>query len=500
MDGNIRDPCANSSKDAPISKPQCENGKSADIGDQNDGVFVNLTVPPGAEAGVDSLTFEYGGNELDVLIPPGSAAGDVLTIQVGVGGGDGDGSADDEYSRPSASSLMDELGGSNGDESTANDGKNSAGGLLSEMGGMHEESEVNAGQRKRHRRETKITSRNNTTSSVDGLTIVELDDCLINKDDPAKDQSKNSLKLVESIPGADGSEKKSSNGGDGTHGMVWSSGLFLAQAITSSFGLQLLKELFQGEKQSRCVKCLELGSGLGVGGLALARALASVCGSTSTQGRSARVLLSDLGGKVVELLKENIRRNLPPSGSKDQCVKIEAESLSWGNALASKQSSSGDKFDLILGSDLLYNTQQSYDPLIKTIKTHLHPEQGIILLAVRWRKPDLERDFFERAEKEGLKFDLWKELTEDGSFSERSPCTLSWREYGNPECEASNRYFHEVAISIANTEMPLAKIGEQDLEYMNDEEYATFEELQVQIYVGRYDKEMISKKRQRTSS
>ena len=56
------------------------------------GTFVNLTVPPGAEAGVDSLTFQYGGASLEVLIPPGSVPGDVLRIKVGAaadGYGDG---------------------------------------------------------------------------------------------------------------------------------------------------------------------------------------------------------------------------------------------------------------------------------------------------------------------------------------------------------------------------------------------------------------------------
>ena len=48
--------------------------------DGDGGIFINLEVPHGAEAGVDSLTFEYGGSEFDVLVPAGSLPGDVLRI------------------------------------------------------------------------------------------------------------------------------------------------------------------------------------------------------------------------------------------------------------------------------------------------------------------------------------------------------------------------------------------------------------------------------------
>jgi len=90
--------------------------------------IVSLTVPPNAEAGVDSLTFEYEGNELEVLVPAGSVSGDVLQIQVGVKDDNNnnnnniakDKNDTDEKNaevcskdtKPSSrSSLMDELGG-----------------------------------------------------------------------------------------------------------------------------------------------------------------------------------------------------------------------------------------------------------------------------------------------------------------------------------------------------------------------------------------------------
>ena len=51
--------------------------------DHHGGTFLHLTVPPGIEAGVDLLTFFHDGTEVDVLVPVGSIAGDVLRIQVG---------------------------------------------------------------------------------------------------------------------------------------------------------------------------------------------------------------------------------------------------------------------------------------------------------------------------------------------------------------------------------------------------------------------------------
>ena len=54
-------------------------------------VFITIQVPPNVEAGIDTLIFEYGGNELEILVPPGSVAGDVLQIQVGGVDDSGDG-------------------------------------------------------------------------------------------------------------------------------------------------------------------------------------------------------------------------------------------------------------------------------------------------------------------------------------------------------------------------------------------------------------------------
>ncbi|KAL3762377.1 hypothetical protein ACHAW5_000639 [Stephanodiscus triporus] len=124
---------------------------------------------------------------------------------------------------------------------------------------------------------------------------------------------------------------------------------------------------------------------------------------------------------------------------------------------------------------------------------------GIVLLAVRWRKPDLERAFFQGAEREGLRFELWRELADDHDFGgRRSPCKLKWKEYGDPESDLSNSFFHNRMVSVTGTGITLGQVTERQMELMNDEEYSIFEELQVQVYVGKFtvEKTRSSQKRQ----
>ena len=64
---------------------------------------------------------------------------------------------------------------------------------------------------------------------------------------------------------------------------------------------------------------------------------------------------------------------------------------------------------------------------------------------------------------------------------------MDWAEYGNPECEASNLYFHETKISVSNQTTSLAEVVTgKGTECMSDEEYKVFEELQIQVYVGKF--------------
>lgn len=57
----------------------------------------------------------------------------------------------------------------------------------------------------------------------------------------------------------------------------------------------------------------------------------------------------------------------------------------------------------------------------------------------------------------------------------------------------------KVSVENATKTMAQALLAEKDVECMNDDEYCVFEELQVQIYVGRCKEEM-ARKRQRTDN
>lgn len=470
-----------------------ENGESSDDC-EGGSVFVNLTVPPDAEAGVDYLSFEYGGAELEVLVPAGSSPGDVLRINVGIGGGetcDGDDIASEGDENGVDGSN--DLGGTNL-PTTRNETMGSVD-PLSELGGIENVDGDKSSSRQKHETASSNTGR------VDARTTVILGDGLIQGNATAVNQpiSLHILEPTDKTATIHGIDEE----GDGTHGMVWASGILLAQALTSSFGLRFLSTFLRANENETChLNCLELGAGSGVCGLALAHALNLCCRSDPTTKQcdeaSATILLTDRGESTVDLIRKNMKQNLPPfmgsSDPNDRCISIAADSLVWGNTLQSTT-----KFHLIIGSDLLYNTQESYDPLVNTIKHHLCQERGLVLLAVRWRKPDLERAFFQRAKGDGLMFELWRELVDDDDYGgRRSPCKLNWKEYGDPESDPSNDFFHERKISVAGTEMTLGQVTERDMELMSDEEYTIFDELQVQVYVGKYcDEETRSQKRHR---
>ena len=408
-------------------------------------VFITIQVPPNVEAGVDSLAFEYDGNELEMLVPPGSLEGDVLQIQVG-----------------------------GVDESDDGEGVNN----------------------------DETTDAIDTEEGSSGLIRMSLGDgAILHIHDSINDNSRIIM---------DSSNDLTETGEDGTNGMIWTAGTVLAEALTSSFGLQLLNDLLLTPYSAANatidqLNCLELGSGLGVCGLALTHALNSIGreldNSLLEHSIIANILLTDRGEDTVQLLRKNIQSNHPANN--DQDTTVTAELLVWGNTIQHKNNNKGSdtKYHLIIGSDLLYNTQESYIPLLTTIQQHLCHEEGIVLLAVRWRKPDLECQFFELAESNyGLLFELWNEFTTDTTFGgRRCPCLLHWKEYGNPKSELLHIFFTETKVNAGGEEMTLGQVTEKEMEVMSDEEYSIFEELQIQIYVGRYNngKTIISQKRQR---
>jgi hypothetical protein len=176
-----------------------------------------------------------------------------------------------------------------------------------------------------------------------------------------------------------------------------------------------------------------------------------------------------------QLLSEGLTTTIGTNGI-DTINKIQCRALDWTDrnfvSLDEK-----DKFDLILGSDILYNTTL-LPALVQTMQENLkQPPHGKILLAVRWRKPDLERSFFqEMTQSYGIEWTLLSSAAID--------CTLQWDEFGNPHCEKSNTYFCRRIIAVNGALHSLADIGEAEMELMSSEEYTAFEDSFIQVYLG----------------
>ena len=388
--------------------------------------YITIQIPPNAEPGVDSLTFQYRGQELEILVPSDATVGDVLQIQVG-----GDDDVDNEVD---ANDDVVDVGNSK-QKAEANGSS-----LLTELGGIEEVDSQH---------ERNIHIQENTTVSLGNSIAIHLQQSTHN------------------------TQKQ----GDGTNAMVWPSGLVLAQSFMCPSGIEYITKHASTQPS---INCLDLGSGLGLCGISFANAL-SKCNVDKK-----KVVMTDLGDDGVELLNANIYKNSEVFHN----VIVEAASLPWGKTLEGME----NKFHFILGSDLLYNTNESYEPLLVTMLHHLHPE-GRIILAVRWRKPDLEKDFFVKAQSFGIEFELWTEVLDTSEFQSRCTCRLGWNEYGNVECDAFKKFISETDVLIRNEKKNLAEVTESDMENMTDDEHSKFEECQIQIYIGSLNKKVATKKR-----
>lgn len=240
---------------------------------------------------------------------------------------------------------------------------------------------------------------------------------------------------------------------DGTHAMAWPAGRELQKCLCSNDLLP--SDTLQNIRE--CESVLELGSGVGIVGLALAATTVN-----NNNKKKKEVVLSDVAS-AMPLLEYNVKRNqhlIPTS------VTVQTQVLQW-----ELESSVGDhhkKYDLIVGSDLLYNAAM-IAPLVSTLKRHANKH---ILLAVRWRKPSLERKFFQ----DTSDYIDWKLVApQDG---------LSWKTYGDPTNDASNQFFLQTMVAVQKTLKPLADITEDDTTCMSREEHDAWERLQIQVYQG----------------
>lgn len=240
--------------------------------------------------------------------------------------------------------------------------------------------------------------------------------------------------------------------GDGTSAVSWSAGEIMAKYLAQMVDGGVLSV----EGKSVC----ELGAGLGG------------CGLAAAIGGASSVIMTDYGPQH---LQGNIDLNLNLVKSLNPGVELLASKLIWGEELQSGAITGVDKqFDVILGSDILYDSNEGYEALVQTCNALCAPS-GEIYIGVRWRKPHLERSFFLCMEKHGFLFARVNIPT--------LPCTFNWDVYGTDDVK-SCAYLRQ-PISAKGEKVPLCEVTEEHQRIMTDKEYQEFEALQTQVFCGK---------------
>ena len=167
-------------------------------------------------------------------------------------------------------------------------------------------------------------------------------------------------------------EAQSSADGMSTASTVWDAGMVLAAHLHTA---AYRRASAAGSTPRRC---LDLGSGTGIVGLAAA--------ATST---FSRVVLTDLPS-VAPLLERNAERN-PGRAS----VEVEVLPLRWEDAAAVRTAAARGPFDLIVGGDLLYRPPV-VEPLLTALSA-LATEATVVLLAASLQHSPETLRLFKRA-------------------------------------------------------------------------------------------------------
>ncbi len=381
-------------------------------------IQLQVLIPQDAEVG-DALTFIVEGKECEIPVPEGAVPGDVLQIQVE--------SNDDN--------------GNNHDKGEQQRDRGSA----SEGAGEEEEEE--------QQQQLKYDDDDETFDVPlhESLGITLQMKCSSNVAAPlqalASTQDKcNSDKKEET--GEDNEKKDGQNNcspgknqPDGTSAVVWPTALHLSKC-------------FRNLKWTTTKKSIvEIGSGLGVVGLSFMATASSLLSHRKSDVKKIKLVMTDLPS-TIPLIEYNILSN---SKHLSSCCSnsIRAQQLVWGEDFSLPSFDA----DLILASDILYNIQ-AYELLCQSISSIIYgpksssaldgvatvhdgndannktrPNKCHIILAVRWRKPEEERKFFQLMESMlHYEFNLILEEIENEEYK----CDLNWREYGNPGSEVSD--------------------------------------------------------------
>lgn len=167
-----------------------------------------------------------------------------------------------------------------------------------------------------------------------------------------------------------------------TGSTVWDAGVVLAAYLlcgASGLGCHVDEE--SRKATASAPRCLELGSGTGLVGLAAA-----------ASGRFGRVLLSDLA-TLLPLVRENLQHNaaaIPPG------IEAEAIALQWESQSHLRRVRLKGPFDVILGGDLLFRPPV-VTPLLGALHELADQHTTVLLAASAQHSPETLRDFWSRA-------------------------------------------------------------------------------------------------------
>ncbi|GAA5863135.1 hypothetical protein JCM8547_002808 [Rhodosporidiobolus lusitaniae] len=142
---------------------------------------------------------------------------------------------------------------------------------------------------------------------------------------------------------------------------TWGSSPLLAQRLTSSpssFFPLLTSSTSSLSESPRRLRVLELGSGTGLVGLAVAAAFSRLVSSRPSQVEDPLVTLSDGGSEPAVL--DNLAVNVSANSSTLDNVEVQIRLLDWRDYLPSPEKGKGkevdeeDKYDVILAADVAY--------------------------------------------------------------------------------------------------------------------------------------------------
>eukprot|EP00900_Chrysochromulina_parva_P014383 jgi/Chrpa1/22946/Chrysochromulina_OHIO_Genome00011126-RA len=165
---------------------------------------------------------------------------------------------------------------------------------------------------------------------------------------------------------------KAGSDGSCTASTVWDAGIVLAAMVYEQF--MLIRAAEEDATDCSRRRCLDLGSGTGIVGLAAA-----------ASGGFSQVVLTDMPS-VVPLLERNVERNRSELVHDGRCG-LESVSLRWDDAAELRSVAALGPYELIVGGDLLYRPQV-VEPLLAALRALVGRHTTVLLAASLQHSPE----------------------------------------------------------------------------------------------------------------